>query len=209
MLDIGWSEMAMIALLALIVIGPKDLPRVMRTVGQWVRKARGFARDFQSSLDEMIQDDELKEAKRQIETQTRNFKQRESFGIGKELERHLDSDNTIRETATSLQREVESDMDPTGPGKGSMSTDAATPKPRGGGTTAESEDGAESGQARYVETRTPVAPGNSVNAGGQAAEGTGAEGTASRAGQAAEAEREVEYVPQPPKPRNASTSSES
>ena len=34
MLDIGWSEMAMIALIALIVIGPKDLPRVMRTAGQ-------------------------------------------------------------------------------------------------------------------------------------------------------------------------------
>ena len=43
MFDIGWSEMAVIALLTLIVIGPRELPRVLRTVGQWVRKAQSLA----------------------------------------------------------------------------------------------------------------------------------------------------------------------
>ena len=43
MLDIGWSEMAVIALLALVVIGPKDLPRVMRSMGKWAHKARAIS----------------------------------------------------------------------------------------------------------------------------------------------------------------------
>ena len=45
MFDIGWSELAVVAVVALVVIGPKDLPRVLRSVGQWVAKARAVARD--------------------------------------------------------------------------------------------------------------------------------------------------------------------
>lgn len=189
MFDIGWSEMAMIALLALIVIGPKDLPRVMRTVGQWVRKARGMARDFQSSLDEMIQDDELKEARRQIEEQTQRFQARESFGIGKELERHVDSSGTIRQTSEDLDKAVKDD--PTGPDN---SRDAA-PK------------------ATYSTAETPVAPGNSLAA-GKPATGKGSESSeegkaAEESGQQREPEPAVEYVPQPPRPRGSSNSGES
>jgi sec-independent protein translocase protein TatB len=61
--DIGWSEMAVIALLTLLVIGPKELPRVMRTVGHWLRKAQSLAREFQSGLDQMVQEAELEDAK--------------------------------------------------------------------------------------------------------------------------------------------------
>ncbi len=67
MFDIGWSEMAIIMLLALIIIGPKDLPRVARTVGQWVRKGRMLAREFQNSLDDMVRDTELEDVKKEIE----------------------------------------------------------------------------------------------------------------------------------------------
>jgi sec-independent protein translocase protein TatB len=64
MFDIGWSEMAVIAVVALLVIGPKDLPKVLRTVGQWVSKARAMAREFQSSIDEMARDADLEELKK-------------------------------------------------------------------------------------------------------------------------------------------------
>lgn len=67
MFDIGWSEMAIIFLVALIVIGPRDLPRVARTMGQWVRKARRMARDFQNSLEDMARDAELDKVKDEIE----------------------------------------------------------------------------------------------------------------------------------------------
>jgi sec-independent protein translocase protein TatB len=65
--DIGWSEMAIIMLLALIIIGPKDLPRVARTIGQWVRKGRMLAREFQTSLEDMARETELEDVKKEIE----------------------------------------------------------------------------------------------------------------------------------------------
>lgn len=67
MFDIGWSEMAIIMLLALIIIGPRDLPRVARTIGQWVRKGRMLAREFQHSLDDMVRETELDDVKKEIE----------------------------------------------------------------------------------------------------------------------------------------------
>jgi sec-independent protein translocase protein TatB len=67
MLDIGWSEMAIILLVALIVIGPKDLPRVARTVGRWAAKGRALAREFQNSLEEMARETELDKVKTEIE----------------------------------------------------------------------------------------------------------------------------------------------
>jgi len=61
MFDIGYSELLVIAIVALVVIGPKDLPRVMRTVGQWVGRARGMARHFRSGIDTMMREAELEE----------------------------------------------------------------------------------------------------------------------------------------------------
>ena len=61
MFDIGYSELLLIAIVALVVIGPKDLPNVMRTVGHWVGKARGMARHFRSGLDTMMREAELEE----------------------------------------------------------------------------------------------------------------------------------------------------
>jgi sec-independent protein translocase protein TatB len=61
MFDIGYSELLLIAVVALVVIGPKDLPRVMRTVGQWVGRARGMARHFRSGIDTMIRESEIEE----------------------------------------------------------------------------------------------------------------------------------------------------
>jgi sec-independent protein translocase protein TatB len=67
MFDIAWSHLLVIALVALVVIGPKDLPRVMRMVGGWVGKARAVAREFQSSLDQMVREAELHEMRKEVE----------------------------------------------------------------------------------------------------------------------------------------------
>ncbi|HEY0412976.1 MAG TPA: Sec-independent protein translocase protein TatB [Allosphingosinicella sp.] len=61
MFGVDSSELLIVALVALVVIGPKDLPRVMRVVGQWVGRARGMARHFRSGIDEMIRQSELEE----------------------------------------------------------------------------------------------------------------------------------------------------
>src|SRR5436305_11364299 len=59
MFGIDSSELLVIFLVALVVIGPKDLPRVMRTVGNWVGRARGMAGHFRAGVDTMIRESEL------------------------------------------------------------------------------------------------------------------------------------------------------
>jgi sec-independent protein translocase protein TatB len=61
MFGVDSTEFAIVAILALIFIGPKDLPKVMRTVGYWVGKVRGMARHFTSGLENMMREAELEE----------------------------------------------------------------------------------------------------------------------------------------------------
>src|SRR3954462_60217 len=61
MFGIDSSELAVVVILALIFIGPKDLPKVMRTVGYWVGRVRGMARHFTSGLENMMREAELEE----------------------------------------------------------------------------------------------------------------------------------------------------
>lgn len=66
MFDIGWMELALLAGLAVIVVGPKDLPKMMRTIGQYTAKIRSVAREFQRSFDDMARESELDELRKQI-----------------------------------------------------------------------------------------------------------------------------------------------
>ncbi|TPG13127.1 Sec-independent protein translocase protein TatB [Sphingomonas oligophenolica] len=61
MFDIAPTELLLVAFVALVVIGPKDLPKAMRLVGYWVGKARGVARQFRSGFDSMVREAELEE----------------------------------------------------------------------------------------------------------------------------------------------------
>src|SRR6185295_16001195 len=61
MFGVDSTELAIVAVLALVFIGPKDLPKVMRTVGYWVGRVRGMARHFTSGLENMMREAELEE----------------------------------------------------------------------------------------------------------------------------------------------------
>ncbi len=61
MFGIDSSELLIVAVAALIFIGPKDLPRVMMTVGRWVGRARGFARHFTAGIENIVREAELEE----------------------------------------------------------------------------------------------------------------------------------------------------
>ncbi|WP_084580461.1 Sec-independent protein translocase protein TatB [Sphingomonas azotifigens] len=65
MFDIAPSEFLLVAIVALVFIGPKDLPRAMHFVGKWVGKARGVARQFRSGIDSMVREAELAELEKQ------------------------------------------------------------------------------------------------------------------------------------------------
>jgi sec-independent protein translocase protein TatB len=83
MFDISWAHLAVIAAVALVVIGPKDLPRVLRTAGQWMARARAVAREFQNSLDQMVREAELDDVRKQVQAAT-------DVNLGHEIERSID-----------------------------------------------------------------------------------------------------------------------
>ena len=89
MFDIGWSELVVIAVVALIAIGPKELPGVLRTVGQWMGKARRMAAEFQGQFQEAMREAEMADLKK-------------SFDEVKDTATGFTSDNIM----TSLQKDV-------------------------------------------------------------------------------------------------------
>jgi sec-independent protein translocase protein TatB len=104
MFDISWTEFLLIGVVALIVIGPKELPGVMRTLGQWTRKVRTMAADFQNQFHEAMREAEMTDLKKQVDDMAQDIKSYdplkdvradvESIGkdlsIGKEFEKSLD-----------------------------------------------------------------------------------------------------------------------
>jgi sec-independent protein translocase protein TatB len=67
MFDISWTELVVIGIVALIVIGPKELPGVLRTLGVWMRKVRGMAADFQGQFQEAMREAEMADLKKQVD----------------------------------------------------------------------------------------------------------------------------------------------
>jgi len=89
MFDIGWSELVVIAVVALIAIGPKELPGVLRMVGQWMGKARKMASEFQGQFQEAMREAEMADLKK-------------SFDEVKDVATGLSPVNAL----TSLQKDV-------------------------------------------------------------------------------------------------------
>lgn len=89
--DIGWPELMLIGIVALVVIGPKDLPRAMRLAGFWLRKARTMSREFQSSIDQMIREAELDDVRNELKGAT-------DFDIAGDLQRTLDADGSLAQS---------------------------------------------------------------------------------------------------------------
>ncbi|MDQ1079183.1 Sec-independent protein translocase protein TatB [Pseudoroseomonas cervicalis] len=91
MFDLAWSEIALIAVVAVVVIGPKDLPDAIRTVAKGVQKLRRMASDFQSHADELVREAKLEDVRDQI----RDIR---NFDVKGTIERHLDEGGEIRRT---------------------------------------------------------------------------------------------------------------
>lgn len=119
MFDIGWQELFIVAVLALLVIGPKDLPRALRIMGKWVRKARSLARDFQGGLDDVMREADLDDLKTQMDSAS-------SLDIGKEIENTIDPTGDISRDMD--MSDIEIDLG-TAAGAGSGSTAAAEAEP--------------------------------------------------------------------------------
>jgi sec-independent protein translocase protein TatB len=90
LLDFGWSELMLIGFVALIVIGPKDLPKALRVAGFWVRKARTLSREFQSSIEQMVREAELDEVRQELKKAT-------EIDLDKEFRQTIDPSGSLAE----------------------------------------------------------------------------------------------------------------
>ena len=99
MFGISWHEYIVIAIVALIVIGPKELPGVLRTLGQYTRKVRGMAADFQNQFQEAMREAEMADLKKQVDDLAHDVKNFDPLkdvrsdleATGKDIERSLEA----------------------------------------------------------------------------------------------------------------------
>jgi sec-independent protein translocase protein TatB len=105
MFDLGWQEFFLIATIAVIVVGPKDLPNVIRTVVGWIRKVRAMARDFQGSIEEVAREAELDEIRREAaKLNSQDLKQ--------SILDTVDPDGNVAESLKAAKAEIEADTAP-------------------------------------------------------------------------------------------------
>ncbi|MDG3443874.1 Sec-independent protein translocase protein TatB [Nitrospirillum amazonense] len=128
MFDIAWSELALIGVVALVVIGPKDLPVALYTAGKWMRKARLLARDFQSHLDDMVRQAELEDLRKQAQKVAQ-------FDLTAEVTKMVDPTDSVRQaleinpTASPTATEVTPAPTAAPEGAVEMSADAKPAEP--------------------------------------------------------------------------------
>ncbi len=91
MFDIGGWEFLIIIVVAIIIVGPKDLPGLVRTISEWIRKARGLAREFQSGLDDLAREVDIEKLGKEV-----------TAGIG------------LDESGNSIRQQIENTIDPKG-----------------------------------------------------------------------------------------------
>ena len=142
MFEIGWSELLLIGIVALIAIGPKELPGALRTLGQWMGKLRRMASEFQGQFQEAMREAELADLKKQVDEMTT---QAQSYA-------NFDPVGEVRKEFESTQQQIESAM------AGQAPADTASP-------LAATETGASS-TAAPVGAETTIAPNPEAPAGG-------------------------------------------
>jgi sec-independent protein translocase protein TatB len=125
-LDIGWSELAVIGVVALVVVGPKDLPRLMREVGKFTSQARDMARQFRAGWDNMLQEAEIDDLKRKTQETVNDINP--LSGFSNPLDEFKDSTRDMFDPLGSFDDAMNRKPDPP-----AISPDPAPPAPKGQG----------------------------------------------------------------------------
>jgi sec-independent protein translocase protein TatB len=160
--DLGMSELLLIGVVALVFIGPKDLPKALRVAGFWVRKARTLSREFQTSVEQMIREAELDEMRQELKKAT-------EIDLDKEFRNTIDPTGSLAESLKPPELPNFSDADVPAPPAleaqpqavtESTPTESSTTPPNA--TTAEAPDEitVAPAEAGFQDSReSPAAPG--------------------------------------------------
>ena len=155
MFDITSSKLLLLGIVALLVIGPKDFPALMRTIGKYMGIIRGHAREFRTQFDEAMRESELSELKKQVETvaqETETSFKDSTRSVEESLEsarRDIDSSVTTEPVAASLPIEHDANGLPIAPPEPIASPDTAA---------AQHEPAAPSGDAGQQVAEQPRSP---------------------------------------------------
>lgn len=118
MLDIGWAELAVLAVVALIIIGPRDLPGALHTLGRWAAKARAVAREFQSGIDEIARESEMRDLRNKVGLP-------ENLNVKRQIERFVEEE--IEDEAPPARRVEKRDAGDPAAQKGEAEPDSSAP----------------------------------------------------------------------------------
>ena len=102
--DIGWQELFLIALVTILVVGPKEIPRVLRTVSLWAQKIRGMAREFQSGIDDLAREADLDDFRKELA-------EAKDFDVGRNIEDMIDPTGEHAKSIQDLENSVESSLE--------------------------------------------------------------------------------------------------
>ena len=127
MFDISWTEFLLIGIVALIVIGPKELPAVMRGLGQWTRKIRSLAADFQNQFHEAMREAEMADLKKQVDDVAQDIKQYDPL---KDVRADVEAMGKDLDTAPdkSPQKELTKETEPESPAAASPAKELPIPE---------------------------------------------------------------------------------
>ena len=104
MLDFGWTELLLIAIVAVVVIGPKDLPKAMAGLADWIRKLRGMASDFQGQVDDMVKGTELEDVKKAAQGLNR-------YNVKRQLTNAIDPKGQMKKALDETRQAVNARVD--------------------------------------------------------------------------------------------------
>lgn len=182
MIDIGWSEMAVVALVALLILGPKELPQAMRMAASWIKKARSVTREVQSGINDMIRDADLEDARKVVQSA-------QPGNLEKAIGDAVDPSGSVSQSLSDVEKETrkaETEAKSAVKDESAVKAEAA---PSAGEAPQEAKDTGE--RATIIEQPTVIAPPHSLNPppprkpdpepDPQAAPDTGGDGTQKRA----------------------------
>ncbi len=102
----SWSHILILLVVALVVVGPKDLPRLMHMAGKWAGKARAMANEFRKSFDEMARQTELDELRKEIEDLKKNNPITDMMGVMNDATQSVNETAAVTEGASQTAAET-------------------------------------------------------------------------------------------------------
>ena len=107
MLSFGWSEIALVVVIVIIVIGPKEIPNLLRQLGKFSKSVKKISREFKNSINDLAEEGDIKDIKKSI-SKIKNIKN--DLDLSKELKKEINSINEVAGAIKDNIKDIDSDI---------------------------------------------------------------------------------------------------